>query len=489
MSLDPAQNGLIRGKKYRRRACDRCYKYKEKCNFEEQAEICTQCERSASTCTTFRSHLRQGRRPKIKPLGPKGSVQIWDIGGTSIGTSSRQSLVRTQTQTSQPSSSSIHHIPTSTIYQYHITSMDHPFYSGPGVLEGFYATYNLFMLGPSFAPKFRAAIQYSYVCSSILLKDIYTAIFTTIKWARHNTDQLALSDVPKATTSLQKLRTVQITGTRDAFAIIALGQTLAAFDLLTTCTSPTLILQYSLSLVKPWYGELSGRPSLDPVTITPILWDTVCCLVQREVPVIKFFPRTPYIVDRQAGLCTTLLPILYDLCVASHTLKCQLQRNSQSNTNALRQIEERLYSWHPEIPPNLTSTFSNLEILKMKTQASVYRTAGLLIAHRILNPIGTLDDIASSHANDIILECTKYLASAELGAGLDNITFPILMAALEIANLPQEIWKSITLLAVAPICVAKMSSLVQYVWIKRYSGSTSFLLDLVHSGPDFVICP
>jgi len=125
----------------------------------------------------------------------------------------------------------------------------------------------------------------------------------------------------------------------------------------------------------------------------------------------------------------------------------------------------------------------------MKTQASMYRAAGLLIAHRMLNPIGTLDDIAHAYANNIMLESSSYSASIGPGASLQNATFPILIAALEIPHIWREISRGIPLLSVAPVCVAKMSALVEYVWTKRICGSMSLIFDLLDEGPDFLVIP
>lgn len=125
----------------------------------------------------------------------------------------------------------------------------------------------------------------------------------------------------------------------------------------------------------------------------------------------------------------------------------------------------------------------------MKAQASMYQMAGLLIAHRILNPLGTLDDLASSYANSILLEFSKYSASVGPDTTLPYVAFPILMAAFEIPNVPNELWKSITLLSAAPVCAAQMLGIVEYVWIQRRFGFAGFIFDLVDDGPDFTVVP
>jgi len=175
--------------------------------------------------------------------------------------------------------------------------------------------------------------------------------------------------------------------------------------------------------------------------------------------------------------------------MASNVMKCQMRSGSQIDTSALRELEQRLLSWTPEPPSDFTSTFSNQEILGMKAQALMYQMAGLLTAHRFLNPIGTLDDVANSYANSIMHIFSRYSALVGPGTRLHNIAFPILMAALEISSVPKEIWKGMTLLTLAPTCVAKMLTFVEYVWAERRCGSTRLIFDLIDSGPDFVVVP
>lgn len=500
-----------------RRACDRCYRSKEKCNFEDNPKTCKQCERAASTCTNLRLQLRQGRRPKVKPLGPQGTFQVWGIdsienkpaktvtGQIAIGIEVPRPLstrlltyngakkVSTPVQqTSRTKKTLIHQNSSPSPYIYHITPEEYPFDPWyPGIFEKFYKNYDEFMFGPTFAPEFRAAVQYSYLCSPALLRDILSAIEPIINRARKNANRWDDIEIVKGTKSLQKLRTVQVTGIKDSLAVILLGQTLAAFDLLTNCTSlsSTFILRYSLSTIQPWYEELSINPVVNPITVASIFWDTIHCLVRCEMPVIKFSSRGFQVVDRMAGLCTSLLPTLYDLCVMSHKLKYQSQMGYRIDASCITEIAQRFSSWIPERPDNYFKAFTKEEILRMEAQASIYRTAALLVCHRLLNPIGTGDDVARSYADSIMLDFSKYLTMVGPGVRLKNITFPIFMASLEIPDVSKEVWEGIALSAVAPTCVAKILDFVDYVWMERNRGRTKYLFDFVDGGPDFVIIP
>ncbi|KAN0099809.1 hypothetical protein V8E51_013584 [Hyaloscypha variabilis] len=386
-------------------------------------------------------------------------------------------------------SSPPHLTPAPRLFNFQERCAEQLFETSPELVDRFSETYDIFMLGPSFGPGFRAAVQRSYISSPNLLQDIYTVILTVVESATQKKGLCDQTYLTKGTRSLQKLRTARIVRIQDAFAILGLGQTLAAFELLTNCIGSISILRYALLSVQPWYGEFSRDSLLDPVTIAPILWDTICCLVRREIPILRFITRDTNTVDRVAGLCTTLLPIFYDLCVVNHNIKLQSQSGSKIDTFGLRQIRERLLSWTPGIPSDFNNTFSSQETLGMMTQALMYQTTGLLIAHRILNPLGILDDVAKSYANSILLNFTMYLTSVGPGTRLSFGGFPILMAALEIPDVPKEVWESISLLAAAPVCAAKISGIIEYVWMKRYCGSADPIFDLLDAGPAFTVVP
>jgi hypothetical protein len=354
------------------------------------------------------------------------------------------------------------------------------------MMKRFYAKYDIFMLGPSFALGLRTAVQQTYMCSPELLRDMLVAISPTTLSAKNGIASWDRSNIAKGTEALQKLRTAQITNMHGASAVLSLGQTLAAFDLLTQSVGPLSILRSSLLSIAPWYGDISKKSCFDPVAITPIFWDTIQCLIRREVPVIKFVPRDYRIVDHTAGLCTTLLPIFYELCVAHNVLRL---RRKFDETNSVRHIQERLLSWVTKVPKDFTNSFTGDEILKMEAQALMYQKAGLLICHRILNLFGTLDSIAVDYAESILRDFSKYSTLLSPGATLQNVTFPVLVAAFEIPDIPNKIWEDMPLLAASPTCAQKMRCFVEFVWIQRRRGCTSFLFDLVDKGPDFFVVP
>ncbi|OAL18698.1 hypothetical protein AYO22_10391 [Fonsecaea multimorphosa] len=441
-------------------------------------------------------------------LGPDSSVQVWEVANSKMGSRSGENVIMVRSLASKGAPRDWFPAPCETNVltthaHFFAAPVPGPFtyrfqdnvsevlQSSPRLIAGFYSTYDLFMLGPTFAPRYRAAIRHSYSSAPTLLQDIYAALFNVCKRAKLDPGPLDESDLAPGAWSLWKLRNMRICGPRDALATMALGQALAAFDFMTVCRGPSPILRYALTVVQPWYEDLAEDAAFDPVTISPIFWDTIWCLLRREIPVLQFRLGDRVVVHHVAGLCTTLLPILYDLCVISNELQgWDASSSSWSGANVrIQQIEQRLLSWMPRPPPDFTSKFSEQEILAVNAQAQMYRSAALLIATRLLNPLGTNDDLASWYAHTIIYEFAEYRTSTVPGTRLHNVAFPILVASMEIPDIPSEVWKSITSLALAPLCLAKMQAMRDHIWAERRAGSTSFMLDLVNQAPSFVVMP
>jgi len=353
-------------------------------------------------------------------------------------------------------------------------------------LEFFYATNDIFMLGPGFADDFLTTLRQSYEFSPSFLRDSYQAMFTALIWARHLATSFDQVDISRGALSLRRLRTFSVCNLRDAVAVFSLGPTLAAFDVLTRCQGSVTILRHSLSMVQSWYPTLSSSPGLDPIIIAPIFWDTSHCLIRREVPVIRYLVRDPHTVDRVAGMCTTLMPLLQDLCVASSRWR---QAKKSQDAATIRNSRRTSPPGFPVIGPEFAKSFSKQETLAMTSQASMYRTAALLIIHRLFNPIGTADDTAKDYASDILAKLKDYLSLSGPQEKLQHTALPMFLAALEIPNLAEQTWICLSLLKAPSICLKKLSAVVDFVWEQRSEGYSGFILDLLETGPDFVVIP
>ena len=305
-----------------------------------------------------------------------------------------------------------------------------------------------------------------------------------LDWARFSRISSDRVDIEGGARSLQKLRTAEVTGSQDALAILMLGQALAAFDAFVASAGTRSILRYSLSLVKPWYSDFAQVQFLDPVTISPIFWDIVDSLVHREVPVIRPELRGPLIIDRLAGLCTSLLPTLYDLSSVAHDM-----RNNPAQATRLDDLEVYIRQWKPDHENLEFLGFSVIEVASIRTQAILYRLAGLLLIHRLRHPLGSHDGVAVSLANEILSERTAFFANQGNDVTLQNAGLPVFLALLEVPLAPEDVWKTSTRLRVRPSCVDKLNSFHSFFWEQKLAGFNGSLFELVDRGPEFTVLP
>ena len=458
-----------------KKACDQCYSRKKRCLVRPASSICVRCEKSSLACTIARQQLRAGRPPKQGHPGvAKGSLSIWDY---ALPENSPGEEAREQPQTVNNSNA---------VKDAGERSPSDSTHSGSSMhleVEDFYLLNDIYMFGFTFANDFQRALEYCYRHSPDLLDEIFAAISSCLSWARFGLLTADQVDVRSGAASVEKLRNAVIKHTHDALAVLMLGQALAAFDSLVTSTGAITILRCSLSLVHPWYPDIAPNRFLEPISIAPIFWDTVWCLLHRKVPVIRPLFSRPGVVDRVAGLCTTLLPIFYDLCVVSQQLA---DRSAQETT--LEEVEHQIRTWSPD-ESVCSEAYSELEILSMRTQAMMYRTAGLLLIHRLRHPLTLEGTTATALASDILEARSRFFEDAGPDVKLQNTSFPLFLALLEIPISLEGLWESSTWLHTRPACVDRLFAFSQYYWDQRRSGFHGSLFDLVESGPEFVPGP
>lgn len=520
-------------------ACDECFKRKRKCYFDADSTQCVRCKASSLQCTKTRRQGRIGRPPNAGPVGERGAFDIWEAnpeleparaaqpscrsrnilnnGPVSVQRASdwmpnpdldparaAQASFRSRDipnngsisiqrapdwepdhdmegeHVAQPSSHS------RVTHNNHACALIRADNLGiPNIEEHtLYTALDVWMFGSTFASDFYNAIRYCHQNSPWLLHEMFIAMDTFMDWARFNRVTSDRVDIERGARSLQKLRTVEVSGSQDALAILMLGQALAAFDAFVTSAGSMSILRYSLSLVRPWYPTFAQDQFLDPVTISPIFWDITCCLVYREIPMIRPILRGPPVVDRLAGLCTSLLPILHDLCVTGHDM-----RKDPTQVRRLDSLEEQIRHWNPNYDSLQSLRFSQIEIASMRTQAIMYKTASLLLVHRLRYPLTCQDETAVSLANEILDERAAFFTNQGNEATLQNTGLPLFLALLEVPLSADDLWKSSTRLRVRPACVDTMISFCRYFWEQKQSGFSGSLFELVDSGPTFVPTP
>lgn len=217
--------------------------------------------------------------------------------------------------------------------------------------------------------------------------------------------------------------------------------------------------------------------------MTPILIDTVECLVHREIPIIRLHPQSRVIVDRYAGLCASLLPHLYDICECSNALKIKaLAVGSESDSSIedrLDEIEETIRRWRPRTPAQLFDNYGQNAVLAMVTQANVYRLAALLILHRLRHPLGVEDEAAQKLANGIFSELAFFAKSAVKETSALPVVFPLTMAMLEIKGPGEYLLERLSSFTVQSISASRLQEFVNLTRASRKFGFEGIWFDLV----------
>ena len=366
-------------------------------------------------------------------------------------------------------------------------------------VEQFYVIHMPFMLGTNFAVDFRKAAYSVLYLTAPTLTEGYLAFLSLM--TSYQTSPVVHRDKPdlrKAAKGLQNLRSVSIMHEYDAACTLFLGQAMFVFNILTGVNSSAArsITRSSIISTRWWYPRLIRSPAMDTVVITPVLLDTVECLARREVPVIRLEIPDRVIVDRYAGLCLTLLPLLYDLCQRSYTLKKAMLGLDFPASKAQSEVdhwfvdmEQAIREWKPAMPPCLFTEYGRHEILIMFTQAKVYRLVALLIIHRLRYPFGVEDETVIHLANCIFREMAFFARSADRDSTALPVVFPLIVAMFEIEGAGEEIMDSLSLFTVQSICAAKLQGFVKQVRAFRKSGFKGTWFDLVETHLDAAIVP
>ncbi|KAL2827657.1 hypothetical protein BJY01DRAFT_261865 [Aspergillus pseudoustus] len=456
------------------KACDICHNKKKKCLTDPGSLACTRCHKFSLVCTTSRDQLRAGRPPKQVVLG-NHSLGVWDY----------TAAMRRKASEKLPDQS--HSVPeTGSLRDQELCCKPLQYLSySPVTLseENFYLLSDIYMLGPTFAKDFRRALQYCHFHSPEMLEEMYLALGSCLSWARFGLLTADQIDISSGAAAVNKLRNINIQTACDALGCLMLGQALAAFNSLILSTGTIAILRFSLSLFRPWYPDVARVRFLEPITIAPIFWDTIWCLLHREVPVIRPILSCNGVIDRVAGLCTSLLPTLYDLCVFSLA-----QENGQECGNTLDEIEQEVRGWTPD--ESSLSKYTVLEMLSITTQATMYREAALLLIHWHRKPLTGCDAVATALANEILAAKARFFAIAGPSAKLQHSVLPTFLALLQVSRPEEEdAWEISTLLRTRPACADGLVAFHNYVWEQRRLGFSGSLFDLIENGPDFLCVP
>ncbi|OAL49787.1 hypothetical protein IQ07DRAFT_587481 [Pyrenochaeta sp. DS3sAY3a] len=475
------------------KACDHCYQNKEKCSFGAGAKACTRCWNLRIVCSTSRKKKRKGRRPVLKTFG-HGSLQVWELGRDDKAEAgnaepgaptleSKDAALRGFLEVIRRRSTS----------QTALNAID--------ILTDdvkFEIMHLPFVMGQSFMQDFRRAI-FSVLCQSgPIITDGYLAFLSLVVRCQPSRVHRVPADLRSGATALQNLRKMEITRPQDALCALFLGQALFVFETLTdsSTNSAYSILQSALISAKPWYPLLFRVPAFDTVTFCPVFVDIVGCLVHRKVPIIGLCLHDRVVVDRYAGLCSTLIPFLYSLCVQSHAAKSSAAMVHLDSTipeyagDCYTDIERSIELWAPIIPPDFLTAYDKAERQLMMIQSNAYRLAALLVIHRLRFPLGVQDTLGQYYAICIFHEISSFFVHSNTRVvGAFPVTFPLFISMLEVEGPGEDLLENLRQFPIQSICLQKLYSFVQHVRRIKESGANVRWFDLVENTLAYAVIP
>jgi hypothetical protein len=356
--------------------------------------------------------------------------------------------------------------------------------------QGFFNVHRTFMLGKAFLPEFHSVVRRLFARSPQVLVDAYTVAMSLLASRHAASGRLDEHDLAIGTHCLQRLMgsSSYIASAEDAAAVLLLGQAMHVYNALILTPDSQTITRGTLLSVQRWYPALIERPDLDVITLTPVLLDTVECLIRRKVPVIRVPPVTRCIVDRCAGLSSSFLPLLYELCERSYQAKLKAtaplvhtELLPSSDEDPYHDIECKIRTWQPQLPPDFFITYSAFDASVILAQARCYRLAALLVIHRLRYSLGTEDVVAQEYAAEILADLSilkAWPSDATTGLALD---FPLLVSTLELPSQGIEIYKAFELFRFRRQDSAELLGFVHHVTTQRQNGFQGLWFDLVEN--------
>lgn len=353
--------------------------------------------------------------------------------------------------------------------------------------EEFFIANRNFITGPSFTESFRMAALHLFEYSPNILIDAYSALLELMSDRGPQVIDLEGLDLTAGLRSLRAFTDASrsITCIEDAAVVILLGQILLAYNAIIPLGSSTrTITRSTLWSTKYWYPVMIQEPRLDAIIFTPILVDTIDSLIRRTVPVVRLptVGRCP--VDRLAGICSSLLPLLYDLCCRSSEARLSPELNGQAGSSLCdpyKIVEEQIAAWSPTYPSDFCRQFTISERDAMLAQARSYQTTLLLVIHRLRFPLGVEDSIAQDYAKsiiDFIAPLRDWSSDGATGLALD---FPLLIAMVELPGQAGELFKAFEPLRYRKRQSDDMLNFIDSVNRARHSGFQGLWFDLVQN--------
>jgi hypothetical protein len=459
----------------RRLACDTCHSLKEKCDFDHEVDppSCGRCFRLGKTCVTSRAWQAGGRprKPLKTPTRPQPGIEfVWQGGrrdpseagstilSSSISTSASKSDVEKSEQgygadeeadedegdnqdgpTPEPNLSSgplIRSLSDSKVFvdrtPQEAIFIARVFQTNPNFMR-------CFVIGPSFLQRAQHYLCYGMYAAPEVILPVHLAMRWRWKLQAERAAGRPIAEhkgrdyayCAKAVEILRRRGRDANAQAHEWLLTLQLGMCIMTFDLIDGGTNAHSIIRSTLGMLVKHLARARkpvGSPGftaavarLEQGLFPLVFFDTWNSVVRRELPVFRFEPQSPGVVDSYLGLCGELLPHLYDICVLSRDVCTRdIEADGSILTDDLEEryqtLRETVLAWTPKMPDaskGELGRFGSEETQLLCTQVEIYRRVSLLVLHRIRYPFGDEHDgEAAQLARSILAEISCIYGNA-----------------------------------------------------------------------------
>ncbi|KAJ5963095.1 hypothetical protein N7481_013400 [Penicillium waksmanii] len=354
--------------------------------------------------------------------------------------------------------------------------------------QGTYQICGFFSFGPILSMEMARTIRARLEEAPTLLLHPYAAVRRTFLRCTANQTPCNSTDWSNCASALETLRNAVITRKDHVGGFLSLGLSLVTFHRLISGASASTICRYTLSLIRPFYysGQLNQSDTREILCL--IFLDTTQSLFRAQMPVIQYQVEDPYLVDQHAGLCSTLLPLLYRVCILATAIRTKKIDDIPDSSSFDRLVTE-LKEWAPQISQAALDRFSDNEMMLLLAQANMHRTTALLILHRLKFPFGEHDSQAKELSQSLVWNVSHCLDV--VGHYPPNITLVLLVAGAEAHDVAERhrilfLIEGIRGAAFYPF-VSNLRMLLPRVWAELDLKSVQYLFCIFERYPQLSI--
>ncbi|KXS94032.1 hypothetical protein AC578_1705 [Pseudocercospora eumusae] len=447
-----------------RRACDACFKLKEKCVFAPRNDDCDRCRRLHRKCTSDRPIRPSGRPRKERSLRVR------------MDSSTLRSLSQGTPLELTPFAVLAKHLnPIEEFMFRHFLDSTH---------------FNRLMIAPRVGQAMHREATFSLLHNYDDINDGYFSMYGSFAQA------MGL-DIPgfepeantaRGSKALKKFCDMKVPTTRrDFLPWMWLGTALTIHTHCLLGTNAAPIRRYILSHVKNM-AEQGLETRTHPVILITLSLDAVDSLLKRELPITGYpHGSTVVLKDEVLGLCAQLVDFIGDICKVSHAMA--RDGESAEHFEALDQIEANIQGCKPQVTPGMAETMTALEMAHFYAQVRVHRDAYMLIIHRLRYAFGMKDETGKMIAQNIMTDLG--MTTSISGSHPNWVTLPYLVASIEMTGLEarRTALENVDLYidGIHPAARTSTRAWLKAVWSKRDIGPGFKWLDVMDKLPTICV--